>query len=60
MDEIIARPHMLKRVNLSSIRKYIMAKGEATRIEIARQTHISSTTVRSLLTEMRRNRKRRL
>ncbi len=53
MDDIIARPRMLKQVNLSSVRKAIKAKGAATRLEIAHKTHISVTTVRSLLEEMR-------
>ncbi len=55
MDDLIARPHMLKQVNLSSIRKAIMTKITATRAEIARDTQISSTTVRSLLAEMLQN-----
>ena len=55
MDDLIARPRMLKQVNLSSIRRVIKNKGTATRAEIAMETQISSTTVRSLLTEMQNN-----
>lgn len=52
MDELNARPRLLKQANLSLIRKVIKTKGTATRAEIAQETGISSTTVRSLLTEM--------
>ncbi len=52
MDELIARPQMLKQVNLGLIRNAIITKGTTTRADIARDTRISSTTVRSLLTEM--------
>ena len=55
MDNLIARPRILKQVNLSSIRKVIQNKGTATRAEIAWETQISSTTVRALLTEMQCN-----
>jgi len=46
---------MLKQVNLSSIRKVIRSKKIVTRAEIAWETKISSTTVRSLLNEMQIN-----
>ncbi len=52
MNDLTAKPHILKQVNLSSIRRVIQAKGTATRAEIAQETRISSTTVRSMLTEM--------
>lgn len=52
MDMINAKPGHLKYANLSLIRKVIQAKGTATRAEIVRETGISPTTVRSLLTEM--------
>ena len=52
MDDILARPMMLKQVNLSSIRKVIRSNKVVTRAEIAWETKISSTTVRSLLNEM--------
>lgn len=52
MDKITARPQMLKQANLSLIRRVIKNKGTATRAEIAEETKISSTTVRSLLAEM--------
>lgn len=55
MDTLTARPKLLKQANLSLIRKVLKAKGTATRAEIARETKISSTTVRSLLTEMMQN-----
>lgn len=55
MDELTARPQLLKQVNLSLIRKVIKAKKTATRAEIAAETNISSTTVRSLLVEMIQN-----
>ena len=52
MDQLTATPKLLKQANLSSIRKVIRAKGTATRAEIVQETKISSTTVRSLLSEM--------
>lgn len=55
MDTITARPRLLKQANLSLIRKVIKSKGTATRAEIAAETKISSTTVRSLLAEMMEN-----
>ena len=55
MNELIAKPHILKKVNLSQIRKAIKNKGTVTRAEITKETKISSTTVRSLLTEMQLN-----
>lgn len=55
MDALTARPKLLKQANLSLIRKAIKTKGSATRAEIARETGISSTTVRSLLAEMAEN-----
>jgi hypothetical protein len=55
MDDILARPRVLKQINLSSIRRVIKNKGTVTRAEIAWETQISSTTVRSLLTEMQRS-----
>lgn len=55
MDTLTARPRVLKQANLSHIRKVLKAKGTATRAEIAYETKISSTTVRSLLSEMMQN-----
>ncbi len=55
MENLTARPRMLKQLNLSSLRKAIKNRGTATRAEIAWETRISSTTVRSLLLEMQRN-----
>lgn len=55
MDTLTARPRLLKQANLSRIRRVIRTKGTATRAEIAAETGISSTTVRSLLTEMMEN-----
>lgn len=55
MDALTARPQLLKQANLSLIRKAIKNRGTATRAEIAQETRISSTTVRSLLTEMMEN-----
>lgn len=55
MNTLTARPQILKQANLSLIRKIIKAKGSATRAEIAKETNISSTTVRSLLVEMLQN-----
>lgn len=52
MDTLNARPQLLRQANLSLIRKVIKEKGTATRAEIARETKISSTTVRTLLAEM--------
>lgn len=55
MDDLTVRPNLLKQANLSFIRKLMKSKGTVTRAEIAWETKISSTTVRSLLTEMQRN-----
>lgn len=55
MDTLTARPRLLKQANLSLIRKVIKIKNTATRAEIANETKISSTTVRSLLAEMIEN-----
>ncbi|MDO4275684.1 MAG: ROK family protein [Eubacteriales bacterium] len=55
MDSLAGRPKLLKQGNLTLIRKVIMGKKTATRAEIAEETKISSTTVRSLLAEMLEN-----
>ena len=55
MDTLTARPRLLKQANLSLIRRVIKNRGTATRAEIAGETQISSTTVRSLLAEMLEN-----
>ncbi len=55
MDEFSARPGMLKQINLSQLRRVIKNRGTVTRAEAACETKISSTTVRSLLTEMQEN-----
>lgn len=55
MDSLTARPNLLKQANLTLIRNVIRHKGTATRAEIAAETNISSTTVRSLLNEMIEN-----
>lgn len=52
MDTLTGRPRILKQANLSSIRRVIKTNKTATRSEIAAETKISFTTVRSLLTEM--------
>lgn len=52
MNTLTARPSLLKQANLSLIRKVIRTRNTATRAEIANETLISSTTVRSLLNEM--------
>ena len=52
MDRLTAKPQLLKQVNLSLVRKTIREKGSATRAEIAEETQISSTTVRTILSEM--------
>lgn len=55
MSTLTARPWLLKQANLSLIRKVIRSKGTVTRAEIANETKISSTTVRSLLVDMLEN-----
>lgn len=55
MESMTAKPKLLKQANLSLIRKVIKAKNTATRAEIVKETKISTTTVRSLLTEMLQN-----
>ncbi len=55
MDTLTARPRLLKQANLSQIRRVIKRRGSSTRAEIAGETQISSTTVRSLLAEMMEN-----
>ena len=55
MNQLTAKPQLLKQANLTLIRKIIKIRGTATRAEILRDTQISTTTVRSLLTEMMEN-----
>lgn len=55
MDTVNGRPGILKQANLSMVRNVLKNRGTATRAEIAAETNISSTTVRSLLTEMMEN-----
>ena len=55
MEPLNGRPNLLKRANLSLIRRAIRDRGTATRAEIAEETRISSTTVRSLLAELLEN-----
>lgn len=55
MDTIIATPNLLKQANLSLIRKAIKARTTATKAEIVNDTNISTTTIRSLLSEMQQN-----
>lgn len=55
MNGLTGRPQLLKQANLSLIRKAIKARGTATRAEIAEDTQISSTTVRSLINELMEN-----
>lgn len=55
MDKLTATPQVLKQANLSLIRRTIREKGTATRAEIAGETQISSTTIRSLLSELMEN-----
>lgn len=52
MKTLTARPKLLKQANLSLIRNVIKNKRTATRAEIVNATKISSTTVRTLLSEM--------
>lgn len=52
MNQLNAKPQLLKQANLSHIRKVIRDRGDATRAEIAAVTDISITTVRTLLTEL--------
>ena len=54
-DNMMGKPNALKQVNLSYVRRAIMEKGSATRAEIVDATKISTTTVRTLLTEMQAN-----
>lgn len=51
---ILGKPQAMKQVNLSAVRKVIMDKGSATRLEIVEETKISVTTVRALLIEMQK------
>lgn len=55
MSVVTAGPWILKQANLSLVRKVIRSRGTVTRAEISSETKISSTTVRSLLTEMMEN-----
>lgn len=55
MKNIIGKPHALKQVNLSLVRKAIKEKGSATHTEIVEATKISVTTVRTLLSELLKN-----
>lgn len=55
MDNLNARPHILKQANLSLIRSAIRNRESVTRGEIVKVTGISPTTVRSLLSEMMKN-----
>lgn len=52
MDTLHAGPGILKQANLSFIRNVIKTRETATRADIAAETGLSFTTVRSLLTEM--------
>lgn len=52
MDTLTARPELLKQSNLTKIRKVIKSRHTATRAEIAADTRISFTTIRTLLTQM--------
>lgn len=56
MDAVTAQPKLLKQANLSLLRKALRSMGTATRAELAQETQISSTTVRSLLAELLENR----
>lgn len=55
MNTLNARPKLLKQANLSLIRSVIKSNHTATRAEIVTETKISSTTVRTLLSEMMQN-----
>lgn len=55
MDTLTAKPTLLKQANLSLIRRSIRSRRTATRAEIAQDTEISFTTIRSLLSEMLEN-----
>lgn len=55
MDTLTAKPQLLKQANLSLIRRILKSRETTTRAEIAAETKISSTTVRTLLTEMMQN-----
>lgn len=52
---LTGKPGLLKQANLTLIRRVLIEKGTATRAEITEDTKISSTTVRSLLSEMQEN-----
>ncbi len=56
MRMIAMNPQNMKRVNTAHIRSMLRLAGNATRAEIAEQINVSTTTVRSLLCEMRENR----
>lgn len=55
MSQMIAKPNLLKQVNLSQVRIVLGAKENVTRSEIVKETGISTTTVRALLGEMMEN-----
>ena len=55
MDNLTARPGILKQANQSYIRRVLRTKGTATRAELVRETGISPTTVRALLSGMLEN-----
>lgn len=55
MDSFTAKPNLLKQTNLSFIRKVIKKKSAATRAQIAYETGISPTSIRTLLFEMMQN-----
>lgn len=55
METSTGGPSLLKQANLTQVRRVILAAGTATRAEIARQTELSITTVRSLLSGMLRD-----
>lgn len=55
MEDMNARPGLLKQMNLSLLRRALQRRDSATRAELAADTGISSTTVRTLLCEMEQN-----
>lgn len=55
MNALSAKPGLLKQANVSLLRNALHARGTATRAQLARDTGISSTTVRSLLGELLEN-----
>jgi len=52
MNNLSGKPQVMKKVNSALIKKVLKEKGSATKVQIARDTGISVTTVRTLLEEL--------